>query len=151
MKIDTVQDDTPAFVDPAVPAVPALPPTLDLTTFEVGTPVVVIEPGSKYQGGDRIFDATLTVKARVWAEFKATDPGSWRTWRLRLDTQTDGSGSYHANRFRTLDQERFHIAVSEADRFIRAEGIRLDLGSPWHSQAGSIRLARIIWEAQNQG
>lgn len=79
-------------------------------------------------------DATVVKVGRVWIDLEeANEVASFRrTWRLRLDTQDDGTkGSAYHDRFMTADQYAWQQKVSEARQVLDDAKIRLDFGSPW--------------------
>lgn len=77
-------------------------------------------------------EATVAKVGRIWIELQ--DPDSTgrfgRTWRLRLDTQDDGSkGSAYHDRFVTAAQFAWEqrVAAARAD----VASLKLDWTSPW--------------------
>lgn len=123
----------------------------EMGALAVGDTVWIVEPGHRHArgGGNPPVLATLKSKARVWATFTRQEDGWPREWRLRLDTQTDGQQSNWATSFRTPAQQLWHWAHTEASAYLREQKIMTDYSSPWGTEAGTIRLARIIWEASN--
>jgi hypothetical protein len=132
---------------------PAAQPALG--KLEVGDEVLVVERGYHRRAvkeGVQPIRATVTSKARVWITVEKVDGptilGQYRrTWRLRLDHQTDGSDSAYAVQFYTFDQWRFHQAHNEAREYLTEQGIRIDWDSPWKRR--EIELARGIWSLLN--
>ena len=89
--------------------------------------------------------ATVTKAARVWLELEEVTPvGRYpRTWRMRRDTQKDGSqypGS--SERFVTMDQYRAEVAQHEARAFLSGQGITVEHSSPWRGR--EVELANIL-------
>lgn len=136
-----VKIDEPSFMDPRLPLKrPTLP-----ADFGVGSPVLVIEPSHRRVQSDPV-NAVVTDKARMWIDVK-TDGSQRRNhvYRLRLDDQTDGSGSHYAYRFRTPQQHAWEQARDAALRYLGEQGVRLDLSSPWRKNP--VPLARAIYQS----
>lgn len=79
-------------------------------------------------------EAEVTKVGRVWIELRAVhDVRSMaKTWRLRLDTQDDGTkGSAYHDQFMTPAQHAWQQKVSDARQVLDDAKIRLDFGSPW--------------------
>jgi hypothetical protein len=142
---DQAAQTTPAFMRDDIPADE---PKFDPDTLVVGSPVVVSE-SNVYRRKTVLISARVTSKARVWIEVTATTTGRSQSWRLRLDTQDDGDDSNYKVRFHTPEQAAFRTARDEASSYLSDQGIRLDYGSPWKQAAATIRLARMIWAAEN--
>lgn len=135
----------PFMVGPAQTGAPRV--TRDDMT--IGSPVVVIQPTYSRRVPVAPVQAVIVSMARVWCEIEAVEPnpttGRSRTWRMRLDDQTDGSDSYYAPRWRTPAQHEWHEALRSADAFLSDQGIHLGLGSRWNDPADRIELARLVW------
>lgn len=127
----------------------------DLGSLAVGSEVVVVQASFHQR---RVKDphpmrGVVTSKARVWITVQQILPPEWatvshtpRTWRLRLDDQTDGSASHYATRFYTPDQYRFRQALNAATGYLAQQGLRPDWQSPWHTDRGrTVELARAVW------
>ena len=126
--------------------IPDGPPKVTRDDMRPGSPVVVIVPS--YHRGSRTdpIHAVIVSAARVWCEVESTSGSRPRTWRLRLDTQTDGSTSTYAVRWRTPAQHRYQEAWHCAEDFLRGQGIDLRHGSPWRDSPNAvIELARLLW------
>lgn len=125
--------------------IPDGPPRVTLDDMRPGSPAVVIVPS--YRRGSRTdpIHAVIVSAARVWCEVESTGGPHPQTWRLRLDTQTDGSTSTYAVRWRTPAQHEWHEALRSADAFLSDQGIHLGLGSRWNDPADRIELARLVW------
>lgn len=138
--------EVPAFM---APDIPPEPPELNPSKITVGSTIILVHPSYRYQGStsNTPLQVKVTSKARVWIE--ACELGSSTIYRLRLDTQTDGSDSYYSYRFRTLEQHRYFEAHSTASSYLWSQGIRFETSSKWDSEKGRIELARMIWSAQN--
>jgi len=112
----------------------------------IGSPVVVIQPTYSRRVPVAPVQGVIISAARVWGEIECTFPsGIKRTFRLRLDDQTDGTNSYYAVRWRTPAQHEWHEALRSADAFLSDQGIHLGLGSRWNDPADRIELARLVW------
>jgi hypothetical protein len=139
--------ERPTFLTPDLPE-----KRPEMGELNVGDTVWIVEPSHRHArgGGSPPALAVLESKARVWATFRRQEEGGYpKEWRLRLDTQTDGQQSNWATSFRTPAQQLWHWAHSEASAYLREQKIITDYGSPWGTEAGTMRLARIIWEATN--
>lgn len=121
-----------------------------LGELETGAPVVVVVPSYGRRQAARYIPAEVTSKARVWVTVTATGMQHPPSWRLRLDTQHDGSDTNYRVHFRTPEQALHEEARAEVDRYLGEQGIRLDLDSPWRRTAwDTIRLARMLWRVNN--
>jgi hypothetical protein len=125
-----------------------------LGELAVGDTVWVSEPSYRGRKSPDVL-ATVTAKARVWVTVARQDRDSgWpKEWRLRLDTQTDyppKQQSNYATHFRTPEQQLWHWATKEARVYLNAQKIHTEIGSPWNTETATIRLARIIWEAEER-
>lgn len=123
-----------------------------LGKLEVGDTVWVQEATYRRSAGaPPIALAEVVSIARVWVTIARKDNGHPREWRMRLDTQDEGDRRYTQRNavFRTPAQQLWHWASTEASEYLRGQRITIDRGSPWGTEAGTIRLARIIWEASN--
>jgi hypothetical protein len=124
----------------------------ELGEVKVGDTVWVQEPRHRRSAGaPPSVLGEVTSVARVWITVKRRDDGHPREWRLRLDTQDEGDRRYtqHNAVFRTPAQQLWYWAHTEATTYLREQGITCEHRSLWSSEAGAIRLARIIWEASN--
>lgn len=134
--------------------VPTKEPELDVNALVIGSPVVVTVPRFRAGSQGQKALAEVTTKARVWVTITEIGPRSVaRQWRMRLDTQSEGSRMYpqHDASFRTPEQDLYHEAFTQASLYLSQQGIRLDLDSPWNETLwGTIRLARMIWGAENR-
>lgn len=134
---------TPLFMSPDLPITE---PKLDPATIEVGTEIMVVPPTYNRRYPAQHILAKVVNKGRVWITVEtAEETARHQTWKLRLDTQHDGSNSNYKVWFYTLEQYAFREARGAADQFLSTEqGIRTEYSSPWHHR--SIELARIIWK-----
>lgn len=141
-----MKPDVPAFM---LNDVPSKFPKLDPSEITVGSSVVLIRPSNLYRHGSNYVSVPAKVvhKARVWIE--VAEFGCSTTHRLRLDDQTDGTGSHRAYRFRTPVQHRYIEAATEANTYLWGQGITVNRGTRWDHEERLIRLARMIWSDQN--
>lgn len=132
----------PFMVGPATTGAPKV--TRDDMT--IGSPVFVIQ--SSYRRGQlpQAIQGWIVSAARVWCEIECLFPsGLKRTFRLRLDDQTDGSNSFYATRWRTPAQHEWHEAYRSAEAFLSDQGIHVERGSRWNDPTDRIELARLVW------
>lgn len=134
-----MSDEIPIFM---AEDIPLTEPELDRAALTASPEVIVIE--SRY-GGNRVTRSEVVSVARVWVEIMSTDNRSLRCWRLRLDTQNDGSKYNPQAWFRTPGQHAYHEARDAANVYLRAQGIQIDHGSAWMDRR--IELARLVWLA----
>lgn len=121
-----------------------------LGELEQGSPVVVHLSGSYRRGDDRYVPAQVVSKARVWVTVEETGRQRPNSWRFRLDTQDDGSGSNYRTSFRTPEQQLHEDAHAEAHRYLGEQGLRLESDSPWRKTTwNTIRLARMLWRVNH--
>lgn len=121
-------------------------PRPPLGTPSVGDDVFV------WEGGPRrpvVTPAKITVVGRVWLTIEAVD--TKRQWRMRRDTQKDGSGVGYGVVFATPDQRAYDDRAAAASDFPRAQGIDVRHGSPWYGDAGNIELAELIKRYNEDG
>jgi hypothetical protein len=143
----TTTHDQPPFMSESLPGTKP-----DLEGLAVGSDVLVVQASyhrRAIKGDVQPIRATVTSKARVWIEAQQVDGDQRyrRSWRFRMDNQTDGSDSHYADRFYTPDQYRFRQASISASDYLAGQGIRIDWDSPWKDEARTIELARMIWTA----
>ena len=80
---------------------------------------------------------------RVWLDIDAAS--SRRTWRMRKDTQNEGSTYSHQARFLTAAQMEWWERLNDADTFLREQGIMTSISEHgWHKPSGRVRLADLI-------
>lgn len=131
----------PAFLNPDVPHDrPALP-----EDFGVGSPIYLITPSHRRLDSNPARPGTVVQKARVWIIVELEGKDLPRTCRLRLDDQSDGSGSHYAYRFRTPEQHAWYEAQDAAYAFLSDQRITVEMSSPWRDR--KVELARLIWPA----
>jgi hypothetical protein len=122
----------------------------ELGDIELGAPVVVHLPSKQGRYGGRYVPAQVVSKARIWVMVEETGREHPNSWRLRLDTQHDGSRDHHRTSFRTPDQQLHEEAHVEAYRYLGEQGIRLEYSSPWRKTPwDTIRLARMLWRVNH--
>lgn len=109
----------------------------ELGELTVGQPVMVRRSPNDMRGRkaeDRYIPATVVKVARVWVTLEGQEPG-WRTprqWRMRLDTQDEGTQYSGMNAsFLTMDQHAWTETRDWARAVLKDHGITLDMRSPW--------------------
>jgi hypothetical protein len=129
--------------------VPTKEPKLDPAAIVVGTEVMVVPPTYNRRYPAQHVLAKVINKGRVWITVETVEvTAPLKTWKLRLDSQHDGSTSNYKTYFYTLDQYRYRQALEEARTFLtEQQGIRTDYSSPWHHR--TIELARLLWKGMN--
>jgi hypothetical protein len=123
------------------------PPLGELT---VGQQVMVARSSNDMRGRkpeDRYIPAVVIKAARVWIELQraglAEKQLGYRTWRMRRDTQDEGT-QYSGNndRFLTLEQHAWEETRNWALGVLAENGIDLRHGSAWCGR--EIELADMI-------
>lgn len=117
----------------------------ELGKVTVGDELIVIRAYNHYRDNDPL-DARVIKAGRVWVELAASDG---RTYRLRRDTQDDGSQYRGGDRFVTREQYTWEQQVEDARRVLRAVRIRLD-GSRWDHDDRLLALAAFIHDYDEQ-
>lgn len=93
----------------------------ELGNVQVGDKIIVLDRGRRET---RETDATVTRVARVW--ITATRNDDYPTeYRLRRDTQTDGSDVGTPLAFRTPEQHAWHQREAAAEAFLKEAGIEI--------------------------
>jgi len=87
--------------------------------------------------------AHVVKAAPVWITLEESDSAQPGVWRMRRSTQSAGHGPYDSQ-FVTIEQYVWDQALTDAQTFLREQGITVRHGSRWHSDAGQIRLAAIL-------
>lgn len=123
-------------------------PKPELGPVAVGDRLLVIIP--KYNNPyPEPIKADVTKVGRVWIEMEETEqPRSFkRAWRLRLDTQDNGttSGRY-GERFLTADQYAWEERIRLVDAALFDAGISLNNSTPWRDGERRLALANFIRE-----
>lgn len=93
---------------------------------------------------ERYIPAVVTKAAQVWVTLEQADDGPRpKTWRMRRDTQNEGSNYSSLNAsFATLEQHAWDQAAWSALAVLRDHGIELARQSPWHGR--EIELAELL-------
>lgn len=92
---------------------------------------------------DQYIPAVVTKVGRVWAEMERSGGGFLYRWRMRMDTQDQGtpySGS-NAN-FLTMEQHAWRETLDRALAVLRLNGITLQYESVWIGR--EVELANLI-------
>lgn len=103
-------------------------PKPELGKVAVGDRLLVIARRQAHRDEDPV-EAEVTKVARVWIELQAV--GDRRTWRMRLDTRTDGSECGYPTRFATREQYAIEQRADAAEKYLRTVRACPDPGSPW--------------------
>ncbi|MEY9840699.1 hypothetical protein [Streptacidiphilus sp. EB103A] len=112
-------------------------PKPELGPLAVGDQVTVI---SNNNAGDR-YPASVVKIGRAWVDLAG--PGG--SWRMRLDTQEDGSRHGHPARFATAEQVAWAQRIADA-RQVVVTGAKLHPGtdSPWAREDRLLALAAFL-------
>lgn len=86
--------------------------------------------------------ATVVKVARVWIELKGLEGHS--TWRMRRDTQDEGSKYSFDASFLTPEQYAWTERLRVASEYISKAGIRIEYGSAMYTPAARVCLAEMI-------
>lgn len=111
-------------------------PKPDLGPIAVGDPVIVVK---RRYGGNRddalFINAVVTKVGRVWVEMAEKDQvrSMAQTWRLRKDTQDDGTGVGWPTRFVTPEQNAWDDRVHAAWKALIEAGINPTGSSLWRT------------------
>lgn len=109
-----------------------------MKTFKKGQQVLVVEG---YGSGRRNPVNGVVVKVgRVWCEILRE--GRHDPEKFRMDSQDTGSGFASDPRFYTFAQwEQLQLTTKAVD-FLRAQGISINIGSPWRNR--ETELAKLL-------
>jgi hypothetical protein len=115
----------------------------ELGELTVGQPVMVRRSPNDMRRRppeERYIPAKVVKVARVWVELgRADDMPMLMTWRMRLDTQDEGTRYSGMNAsFLTMDQHAWTETRDWARAVLRDHGIRLDQGSPWSGREAEL-------------
>lgn len=104
-------------------------------TLTPGTPVWVLPSPNGARRGSTPTEARIVRAARVWVDIESAGTRPMRRWRMRRDTQAEGS-QYPGNneRFVTDEQLRWERRRHDALTFLREQGITIESRSPWRDQ-----------------
>lgn len=107
-------------------------PRPELGKLAVGDQVLVF-PGGFTRSEPEPVQAIVTKVSRVWVEMKRSSEEGWpKEWRLRLDTQHDGTDSNYRTRFVTQEQYAWEQRIREAHETLRAAKIFPEPNSLWY-------------------
>lgn len=82
--------------------------------------------------GALVIRAVVAKASRVWVEIHSAEEHFPAKWRMRRDTQDEGTEYINSNAsFRTPEQHRWHVARSGGRQFLREQGISIAWKSPW--------------------
>lgn len=121
-------------------------PRPKLGELKPGQPVMVYRSPNDMRGRkpeDRAVPAEVVKAARVWVDLKHADQAIGRTWRMRHDTQDEGTRYSGSNaRFVTIEQYEWEETRRWALGFLWENGINVQRGSTWDGR--EVELADII-------
>jgi hypothetical protein len=109
----------------------------ELGELKPGQEVIVRRSSNDTRGRDpeeNYIPAVITKVARVWIELEKPGVAEWHTrrWRMRRDTQDEGSQYSGSNAsFATREQHEWDMTRAWAFGVLRDNGIRLDYDSVW--------------------
>lgn len=89
--------------------------------------------------------ARVVKAARVWLEIE--DAAQRRHWRMRRDTQNEGTGYSYNARFVTPAQLKVELETRAATDFLREQGIEVRREGPWWPLERRMVLAKLLREA----
>ena len=112
----------------------------------VGDELLVIRPFNRYRDDNDPVRVRVVKAARVWIDLEEIDQVSSyaRTWRMRLDTQNEGSKYTQQDRFVTAEQYAYETRVDAADAYLCEVKVRSDYGSLWNAPERRIVLANLL-------
>lgn len=114
----------------------------ELGPLKPGDSVFVILSSNASHGrtfAQRSFPGTVTKAACVWVEIETAPPGYSRHWRMRRDTQDQGSQYLGNNaRFATPEQHAYDLAEHEAREYLREQRITVGFTSPWDGRLAEL-------------
>lgn len=87
------------------------------------------------KGEDRYIPATVVKTARVWVDLEGMEETWKRTWRMRRDTQDEGTQYSGSNAsFLTMDQHAWEETRSWALATLKDHGLTVESCSPWRGR-----------------
>jgi hypothetical protein len=120
-------------------------PKPELGPIAVGDHMLVIPATYSHKPSEAI-EAAITKADRVWIELEEVNPrpSRPRAWRMRRDTQDDGTDGIRRNRFLTHEQYAWHERRQAAYVYLMSTGIRLEGSSPWSEPDRQVELANLL-------
>lgn len=118
----------------------------ELGRVAVGDRLLVIVPRYSTPYPEPIA-ADATKVGRVWVEMEEVEQvrSFKRTWRLRLDTQGDGTnGGKYGERFVTAEQYAYEERLRKARATLFDAGISLNGNTSWRDDERSLALANFL-------
>lgn len=116
-----------------------------LGELEPGQPVMVRRSPNDRRGRtaeDRYIPAVVVKAARIWVDL-ARAGGRSETWRMRRDTQDEGTQYSGSNAsFATMDQHAWDETLAWARAVLKDHGLTVDPRSSWRGR--EIELADIL-------
>lgn len=112
----------------------------ELGELKVGQTVIVRRSGDLRHVVEegRYVKAEVVKANRVWIEIDQIDAPYPRTWRMRRDTQNEGTGTSYVARFATVEQHAWDQRQEAAFSVLRGNGIRIENGSPWRGREAEL-------------
>lgn len=118
----------------------------ELGELTPGQPVMVRRSPNDMRGRkpeDRYIPAVVVKAARVWVDLEGTEEIWKRTWRMRRDTQDEGTQYSVSNaRFLTLEQHAWQETRDWALAVLQEHGLTVESRSPWRGR--EIELADLL-------
>lgn len=97
--------------------------------------------------GGKATPARVVKAARVWLTIEAPHARGHHLWRMRRDTQNEGTDSMYQARFVTPAQHQYDERLREANDYLFDQGIELRPYSPWREPHRRVALADLIRSA----
>lgn len=115
----------------------------ELGELAVGQSVVVRRSSNdmyRHKSEDAYIPARIVKASRVWIDLEyAGDDNCRGTWRMRRDTQDEGSQYSGRNaRFATLDQHQWDITQTWARGVIEENGLTVERDSRWRGREAEL-------------
>jgi hypothetical protein len=119
----------------------------ELGKIEVGDRLLVI-PARMSRFADTTPRRVTVIKAaRVWVDLVAEEDQDRlhpRTWRMRRDTQDEGTSSNYNDRFVTQEQYGWEQRARAAEEYLTEIDLQLSWQSPWTKGDKVIVLANLL-------
>lgn len=120
-------------------------PRPELGTLTPGMTVYVRRSANDMRwrpASERYIEARVVKAARVWIDLASAND-TWSTWRMRRDTQDEGTGYTGSQKsFVTPEQRRWDERLRAAREVLDEQGITIGMGSPWRGR--EIELANLL-------
>ena len=108
-------------------------PRRALGKLTVGERLIVIPAPNRYHPKMSV-EVVVTKVGRVWVDLReaSNTVSQAKTWRMRLDTQDQGHGGHHQDRFATWEQLDWEQRAEAARKALFDAGITVDWQSLWN-------------------